>query len=51
MTRVPLEKQLAIRERAREEPADHDAPDRLGPSLRPCSGSGRSLAGPLLLEW
>ena len=34
MTRVPLEDHLAIRDAAREEPADDDAPDRLGPNLR-----------------
>jgi hypothetical protein len=34
MTRVPLKRPSDHPGRAREEPADHDAPDRLGPNLR-----------------
>jgi hypothetical protein len=34
MTKVLLEGPSGHPGRAREEPADHDAPDRLGPNLR-----------------
>jgi hypothetical protein len=34
MTRVLLERASGHPGRAREEPADHDAPDRLDPNLR-----------------